>query len=145
MPRFEIPAVISDLAEKGGTQAKENWAKMKATTDEMTGMVEATYAAAAKGTMDYGLQVIEMTRVNANAAFDFIGKFVAVKSPSEAIELSTAHARLQFDTVSAQNNEILVLAQKIATDAVEPIKIGMARVLQREFLTLGEKQPKFWH
>lgn len=130
MAKFEIPASIRDLAEKGGTKAKENWAKMKVTTDEMTGTVEATYAAAAKGTTDYGFKVIEMTRVNANAAFDFIGKLVAVKSPSEAIQLSTAHARLQFDTVSAQNNEIFALAQKMATDAVEPIKIGMARVLQ---------------
>jgi phasin len=130
MPKFELPAAIRDLAEKGGAQAKENYEMMKATTDEMTGMVEATYATTAKGATAYGLKIIEMTRVNANAAFDFIGKLVAVKSPSEAIELSTAHARHQFDAVSAQNKELWALAQKVATDAVEPVKTGMARVLQ---------------
>jgi hypothetical protein len=53
---------IRDLAEKGGAQAKENYEKMKATTDEMTGMVEATYATTAKGATACGLKIIEMTR-----------------------------------------------------------------------------------
>ena len=131
MPKFEMPAAIRDFAAKGEAHAKENYEKMKATTDEMTGMVEATYATAARGVTDYSLKVIEMTCVNGNAAFDFIGKFVAVKSPSEAIELSTAHARHQFDAVSAQNKELWALAQKVATDAVEPLKTGIARILQR--------------
>ena len=48
MPKFEMPAAMRDLAEKGGAQAKENYEMMKATTDEMTGMVEATYATTAK-------------------------------------------------------------------------------------------------
>ena len=41
MPKFEMPVAIRDLAEKGGAQAKENYEMMKATTDQMTGMVEA--------------------------------------------------------------------------------------------------------
>jgi hypothetical protein len=55
---------------------------------------------------DYGLKVIHMTRLNASAAFDLFGKLVAVKSQSEAIELSTVHARQQFDAVSTQSREL---------------------------------------
>jgi phasin len=84
---------------KTGAEAKENYERMKAATDEMTGMVEASYSSAVKGARDYGLKVIDITRANASAAFDLCGKLVTVKSPSEAIELSTAHARQQFDGV----------------------------------------------
>ena len=44
---------------------------MKAVTDEMAGVAETTCGTATKGAADYGLRVIEMTRINANAAFDF--------------------------------------------------------------------------
>jgi phasin len=131
MPKFEMPAAIRDLVEKGGAQARENYEKMQTATDEMTGMVEATYAATAKCATDYGLKIIDVTRINANAAFDFFGKLVAVKSPSEAVEISTAHARQQFDTVSAQSKELWALTQKAAADAVEPIKSGMTRIFQK--------------
>ncbi len=131
MPKFEMPAAMRDLVEKGGTQAKENYAKMKAANDEMAGVVEATYGTATKGAADYGLKVIEMTRINANAAFDFVGKLMAVRSPSEAVELSAAHARQQFDVVSAQSKELWAFSQKVATSVVEPIKTGMSKALQR--------------
>ncbi len=131
IPRFEIPVAIRELAEKGGAQAKENYEKMKTAAEGMTGVVEATYATAAKGATDYGLRVIEMTRINTNAAFDFVGKLMSVNSLSEAVELSTAHARQQFDTVSGQNKELLALAQKVAADAVEPIKTGMSKAFER--------------
>ena len=111
MPKFEMPAAMRDLVEKGGTQAKENYEKMKAATDEMAGVVEATYATATKGVADYGLMVIDMTRINASAVFDLCRKLMAVKSPSEAMELSAAHARQQFDVVSAQSKELWAFTQ----------------------------------
>ncbi|MGA8615749.1 MAG: phasin [Xanthobacteraceae bacterium] len=131
MPKFEMPAAIRDFVETGGAQAKENYETMQTATDEMIGMVEATYAITAEGATDYGLKVIEITRSNANAAFDFIGKLVAVKSPSEAVELLTAHARQQFDAVSEQNKDLWALSQKVATDLVEPVKTRLSKVLQR--------------
>lgn len=131
MPKFEMPAAIRDFVEKGGAQAKGNYEKMKTATDEMSGTVEAVYTTAAKGATDYGLKVIATTRSNANAAFDLIGKLAAVKSPSEAVELSTAHARHQFERVYTQSQELWALAQKIATDVAEPIKTGLSKALPR--------------
>jgi len=57
---------------------------------------------ATKGASDYGLKVIEATRVNTNSAFDFCTELMTVKSFSEVIELSTAHSRKQFEAVAAQ-------------------------------------------
>ena len=130
LPRFEMPVVIRDFVEKGGTQAKENYEKLKIATDQVTNMVEASYSSAVKGAADYNHKIFEVTRVNSNAGFDFIGKLVAAKSPSEAVELSTAHTRQQFETVSTQSKELWALAQRVATDVIEPIRTGMSKVLQ---------------
>ena len=131
MPSLEMPAAIRGLLERTGVEAKENYEKLKIATDQMTDVVATSYSSAVKGGTDYGLKVIDMTRLNASAAFDLFGKLVAVKSPSEAIELSTAHARQQFDAVSTQSKELWALAQKVATDVIEPIKTGMSKALQR--------------
>jgi hypothetical protein len=56
---------------------------------------------------------------------------LGVKSPSEFIALSTAQMRKQFDMASAQNKELFALAQQVATEAAEPINIGVSEVFNR--------------
>jgi phasin len=101
-----LPAAIRGLLERTGVEAKENYEKLNIATDQMTDVVATSYSSVVKGGTDYGLKVIHMTRLNASAAFDLFGKLVAVKSQSEAIELSTVHARQQFDAVSTQSREL---------------------------------------
>ena len=54
-----------------------------------------------------------------------------VKSPSELVELATAHSRTQFETLSAQGKELAGLAQKVATDTAEPIKSGVSKAMKK--------------
>ncbi len=75
--------------------------------------------------------MIETARANTNAAFDFVTELMGVKSVAEVIELSTTHARKQFETYSEQSKELAALAQKIATDASEPLKNGFGRALSK--------------
>jgi phasin len=131
MPKFEVPAVFREFAEKGVTQARDNWEKMKSATEEATDLIEGSYATCSKGMVDYGLKLIEAGRVNTNAAFDLASQLVAVKSISEAVELSTAHARKQFETLSVQTKELAALAQKVATETSEPIKESVASAFKK--------------
>jgi phasin len=131
MPAMEVPAAFREFAEKGVTQAKDNWEKMKAATEEATDLIETSYACASKGYADYGLKMIEVARTNTNAAFDFATELMTVKSLSEAVELSTAHARKQFDALSAQSKELTALAQKVANETAEPIKVGMTTAFKK--------------
>ena len=131
IPKMEVPAAFRELAEKGATQAKENYEKMKAAAEEATDVLEDTYATATKGAADYGLKLIEATRVNTNAAFDFYTELMTVKSYSDVIELSTAHARKQFEAVTAQTKDLAALAQKVATDTAEPIKGSVSKVFSK--------------
>jgi len=75
--------------------------------------------------------LIEIARTNNRAAFDYAHELLGVKSPSDLIELSTAHMRKQFDAVSAQNKELYALAQELTADATEPIKTGMSKAFNK--------------
>jgi phasin len=130
MSKLEIPAAFRELAERSITQAKETYEKMKAAAEEATDVLEDTYTTAAKGASDYGLKVIEAARTNANSAFDFASRLMTVKSFSEAVEVSTAHGRKQYEAVTAQSKELASLAQKTAAATAEPMKESFGRIFK---------------
>ena len=105
IPNVEMPAAFREFAERGVAQAKDTYEKMKAAAEEATDVLETTYSTATKGASDYGLKVIEAARVNSNAAFDFAGELMAAKTLSEMVELSSTHARKQFEALTQQSKE----------------------------------------
>jgi phasin len=131
MPKVEMPAAFREFAERGVAQAKDTYEKMKAAAEEATDVLETTYSTATKGCSDYGLKVIEVARANTNAAFDFAGEIMAAKTLSEVVELTSAHARKQFEALTAQSKELSALAQKVATDTAEPIKSGVNKAFSK--------------
>jgi phasin len=131
MPKVEMPAAFREMAERGVAQAKDTYEKMKAAAEEATDMLETTYSTATKGYSDYGLKMIELARANTNAAFDFAGEVMAAKTLSEVVELTSAHARKQFEMISQQSKDLGALAQKVATETAEPIKSGMTKAFNK--------------
>src|ERR1700751_1508082 len=131
IPKVEMPAAFREFAERGVAQARDTYEKMKAVAEEATDVLETTYSTASKGASDYGLKMIEAARINTNAAFDFAGELITAKTLSEVIELSSAHARKQFEALSEQGKELKALAQKVAAETAEPIKSGMNRAFNK--------------
>jgi len=131
VPKMEVPAAFREFAEKGIAQAKENYEKMKSVAEEATTTLEDTYSTATKGCSGYGLKLIENARANSNAAFDLFGELLAAKSYSEAVELSTAYLRAQFESVTAQAKDLSEHAQKVAADTAAPIKESFSNVLNK--------------
>ncbi len=131
VPKMEVPAAFREFAEKGVSQCKDNWEKMKAASEEASDLIETSYATAAKGYADYGAKVIEATRANTNAQFDYAGKLMTVKSLSEWVELSTAHLRSQYEAMTAQTKELTALAQKVATETTEPLKDSVTSAFKK--------------
>src|SRR6516164_4840389 len=72
-------------------------------------------------------KLIEFTQANTNAAYDFVPKLSGVKSPSVFVELSTEHARKQFETLTEQTKQLAALAQKVMLATAEPLKTGVAK------------------
>jgi phasin len=130
--KMEMPAAFRELADKGVAQARDTYENAKAATEEATDLLKDTYKTAAKGATDYNLRVLEIARTNTNSAFDYAYKLMGVKSPSEFVELSTAHAHKQFEVITAQTKELTELAQKVTIEIVEPIKTGVTKAFNNK-------------
>jgi len=124
---FEVPEQMRAFAEKGVSQARDNYAKFKDAAESHNGTIEAVFTCASKGASAYSAKVMEFVKANTTSALDFAQELLGVKSPSEALELWTTHTRKQFETLTAQTKELSELSQKVAADTVEPIKASAAK------------------
>ena len=125
---FEVPEQVRAFAEKGVSQARDNYAKFKDAAESHNGTMEAVFSTFSKGASAYSAKVMEMLKASATANLDFAQELVGVKSPSEALTLWTSHARKQFETFTAQAKELAELAQKVATETAEPIKASVSKL-----------------
>ena len=112
----QFPEYFRELTEKGVEQAKENYARLRSAAEGATDMVEDSYLTATRGATEFNLKAVEALRTNVNSSFDYARELLAAKSLSEALELSAAHMRQQFETLSDQAREFSALAGKVATD-----------------------------
>ena len=124
---FEVPEQMRAFAEKGVSQARDNYAKFKDAAESHNGTIEAVFTCASKGASAYSAKVMEFVKANTTSSLDFAQELLGVKSPSEALELYTSHARKQFETFSAQAKELAELGQKVASETIEPIKASAAK------------------
>ena len=95
---------------------RDTYEKAKAATEKATNQLKEAYTTAAKGAADYNLKVIEIARANTNTAVDNAFELLGAKSLAEFVELSTKHARMQFEAMTAQTKELTEIAQKVTTE-----------------------------
>jgi phasin len=127
---FEVPEQMRAFAEKGVSQARDSYAKFKDVAETNNGTIEAVFTTASKGYSEYSAKLMEMMKANTTATLDFAQELLAVKSPSEAMELWTSHARKQYEALTAQAKELAELTQKVATETVEPIKANASKLFK---------------
>jgi phasin len=124
---FEVPEQMRAFAEKGVSQARDNYAKFKDAAESHNGTIEAVFTSASKGCSDYSAKLMEYVKANTTANLDFAQELFGAKSPSEALELWTTYTRKSYETCGAQLKELTELCQKAATETAEPIKASAAK------------------
>ena len=124
---FEVPEQMRAFAEKGVSQARDNYAKFKDAAETHNGTIEAVFTSASKGANAYSAKLLEFFKANTQASLDFAQSLFGVKTPSEAMELWSSHAKKQYETFTAQAKELAELSQKVATETVEPIKASASK------------------
>jgi phasin len=126
---FEVPEQMRAFAEKGVSQARDNYAKFKDAAESHNGTMEAVFSAYSNGAKQYSAKLMDMLKSTTSANLDFAQELVAVKSPTEAMELWTSHARKQFEAFTAHTKDLTELAQKVATETAEPIKASASKIM----------------
>jgi phasin len=127
---FEVPEQMRAFAEKGVSQARDNYAKFKDVAESHNGTIEAVFSNASKGASEYSAKLMEIVKANTTTTLDFAQALIGVKSPSEAMELWTSHAKQQFEAFTANTKELAELSKKVATETAEPIKTSASKLFQ---------------
>jgi len=127
LPNIEMPEAFREMTEKGVAHAKDTYEKAQAAAGQATDLLKSTYETAAKCATDYNLKVLEIARTNTSTSFDYAQKLLGVKSLSEFVDLSTAHARKQCEAMTAQTKELAEIAQRATTEIAEPLKTSMTK------------------
>ena len=121
------PEQMRAFAEKGVSQARDNYAKFKDVAESHNGTIEAVFTKLSKGASEYSTKLMEMMKSNTTANLNFGQELLGIKSPSEALELWTSHTRKQYEAFTVQAKELGKLTQKSATETAEPIKAKALR------------------
>jgi phasin len=124
---LEVPEQVRAFAEKGVSQARDNYAKFKDAAENHNSTIEAVFTSASKGASAYSAKVMEFLKANTTANLDFAQELLSVKSPPEALELLNTHGRKAVETFQSQAKELAELAQKVAAETVEPIKANASK------------------
>ena len=127
---FQIPEQVRAMAEQSVSQVRDGYQRLKEAAETGNGTLEAVCASATKGAGDFTTKVIDIAKINTEAAFDFAQSLLSAKSLPEAFALVNAHAQKQFEILTAQSQDLAALTQKVATDTVEPIKAGAAKTFK---------------
>jgi phasin len=127
---FEVPEQMRAFAEKGVSQARDNYARFKDVAESHNGTIEAVFSTASKGASEYSAKLMEIMKANTTSTLDFAQALIAVKSPSEAMELWSSHAKKQFEAFTTNTKELAELTKKVATDTAEPIKTNASKLFQ---------------
>lgn len=130
IPPMEVPPAVREAAEKGLSACRDNYAKLKGTAEQVNAALEDTYTTASKGVAQYNAKVLEAVQANVNSAFDFYNSLLKAKTVAEAVELSTGHARKQFETLSGQAKDLSAFAQKVAAESSEPLKTSVEKAVR---------------
>jgi phasin len=123
--RTEVPASFIDLFEKSVARAKDAHEKVAGIVEHSAEAFEEAFSCANRGSTEYRNKLMEIARINANAAFDLAREVFAAKSIPELLESTLAHQRKQLDLASAQMKELSALTQKVVTETTEPLRNGM--------------------
>ena len=117
-----IPEGVRALAEKSVTQTREAYNRSADAFQASVATFERSFDAAGQGAAAFNRKIVDIARRNVNSGFDLAKSLAGAKSLADMMELQAAYWRKQFDTLTAQAEEVRALSTKVTADAATPIK-----------------------
>jgi hypothetical protein len=82
--------------------------------------MEGSYLSAMQAATQFNAKLLEFARVNNEAVMSYMSELSRVKSPTDAVEITTRHAREQLATLTAQAKELAALTQQATFKTMMP-------------------------
>jgi phasin len=113
-PKLEAPNVLRGFAERGISQARDSYAEFMDAAEKHNRTIGSVFGTASKAASEYSAKLMEYIKTNTSASLEFTEEMLTAKSLPDLLELSTAHARKQVETLTAQARELAELTQRQA-------------------------------
>ncbi len=126
-----VPEAVRAIAEQTVTQSREAYETAKDTMEEAVEVLEKSIDQAGQGAAALNRKVIDNAQTNLNTGFDLAKDLASAKNIAEIMELQASYARKQFESLTAQAEEIRTLSTKIATDTTDPIKDHVSQSIDK--------------
>ncbi len=126
-----VPEAVRAIAEQTVTQSREAYETAKDTMEEAVEVLEKSIDQAGQGAAAFNRKVIDNAQTNLNTGFDLAKDLASAKNIAEIMELQASYARKQFESLTAQAEEIRTLSTKIATDTTDPIKDHVSQSIDK--------------
>lgn len=114
--------------ERAFRQGKRAVEHTMAETEQAGHEAQEDMAAAARAVEDIRSKMVEFMMTNMNSTLDYAKNLATVRSPTEFVELSTNHARNQFEAITSQTNELAAMTQKYTVRNTERMTSGFSRM-----------------
>jgi phasin len=122
-----FPQAARELAEKTVAQTRDAYDRSKDALEAAVDTFERSFDAAGQGAAALNRKTIEIAQRNLNSGFDLAKSLAGAKNLAEMVELYTAYWRKQLGALTAQAEEVRVLATNVAADTAEPTKAHVTR------------------
>jgi phasin len=123
----DIPEGVRDLVEKTVAQSREVYDRSADAFDASVATFEKSFDAAGQGAVAFNRKIIDIAQRNLNSVFDLAKSLAGARNLADIVELQAAYWRKQFETLTAQAEEVRALSTKVTADAAQPLKSQMER------------------
>jgi phasin family protein len=127
----EAATPLINMLDQGLARARETHEKMTDMFESASEAFDEAFSTVNRGSAECRMKMMEMARANANATFDMMREMMAARSLPELMELSTTHARRQFEVANQQMKELSELTRKVATESATPLRNGMTETFRQ--------------
>ena len=117
-----VPAPVAALLQTGADQARDTFARMKASTESLRQAAAESATATSRGVIEVNEKLIEAARAQSDAAFELWRSALSANSVSEAIRIQSAGARQVYETATSQWKDIAEMTGRLFTASVKPIQ-----------------------
>ena len=116
--KVQVPSSMQALTERNVVQTRELYERSKNTLHAVLEGMEKS----CDGAVALNRKIIDIAEHNVTAGFDLAMSLAGAKNLAEVMNLQAAYWRTQFDTLSAQAEELRALSTRMTACVIEPYK-----------------------
>ena len=120
-PKYELPAELRAMAERGVEQAKSAFDKYMQATHEALSAIDQWFKASQAGAHDIGTKAITFAQRNVQSAFEFARNIAQAQNLEEVIKRQTEYVRSQILVLGEQAKQLGETAAKLTTEGAKDL------------------------